>query len=138
MNTNTLARKMEISFARTRSKTSQMAEETESVTTEVNMRIIKCLTQFIDEELGDAEKYAKKALELKEDYPELAESMFYLSGEELKHMTLLHNHAEKLISQLKDNPDPRTEGMKIAYELLHEQAIEKEKGVRILQGMFRG
>ena len=102
------------------------------------MRIIKCLTTLINEELDDAEKYAKKALELKEDYPELAEAMFSLSGEELKHMSLLHTHVEKLIALHKDETDPKTEGMRIAHQLLHEQAIEKEKEVRILQGMFRG
>jgi hypothetical protein len=63
--------------------------------------------------------------------------MFSLSGEELKHMALLHNHVEKFIAQHKDDTDPRTEGMKLAHELLHEQAIEKEKSVKILQMMFR-
>lgn len=101
------------------------------------MRIIKKLTELIDEELCDAEKYAKLALENKEDFPELAEVFFGLSGEELKHMNLLHNQVVKLIALYENDPDPRTEGMKLAHKILHERAIEKEKSVRILQSMFR-
>lgn len=102
------------------------------------MRIIKTLACLIDEELGDAEKYAKLALEHKQDYPELAGAFFSLSLEELKHMEILHNHVAKLIDQHKTDTDPRTEGMRIAHQLLHERAIEKEKSVRILLDMYRG
>lgn len=100
------------------------------------MRVIKKLTELIDEELCDAEKYAKLALQYKEEYPDVAEMFNSLSGEELKHMGILHNAVTRLISQVKTN-DTRTEGMKMAHEILHERAIEKEKSVRMLQAMFR-
>ena len=101
------------------------------------MRIIKKLTQLIDEELCDAEKYAKLALENKETYPEEANMFYSLSLEELRHMNVLHDSVTRLIALHKDDPDPRTEGMKLAHEILHEHAIEKEKAVRMLQTMYR-
>lgn len=101
------------------------------------MRIIKKLTELIEEELCDAEKYARLALEKKESYPEIAEIFNSLSAEELKHMNILHGAVAKLISTHSADGDPRTEGMKLAHEILHERAIEKEKEVRILQAMFR-
>ena len=101
------------------------------------MRIVKKLTELINEELCDAEKYAKLALEKKEQYPETAELFYSLSLEELKHMNALHNAVVKLIEPHIGDNDPRTQGMKIAHEILHEQAIEKEKEVKILQDMYR-
>jgi len=50
------------------------------------MKIIKCLTSYIDEEIGDSKKYIEKAIEVKEEYPEVAELFNKLSLEELKHM----------------------------------------------------
>jgi len=50
------------------------------------MKIIECLSEFIHEEIDDAEKYAKKALEVRETYPDVAELMITLSNEEMKHM----------------------------------------------------
>ena len=43
------------------------------------MRIIKDLSKQIKEELHDAEKYAKMALEHKTDHPDLAEAYHHLA-----------------------------------------------------------
>lgn len=50
------------------------------------MKLIKKLTEYIEEELGDSEKYALMAMELKESYREVANLMYMLSLEEMKHM----------------------------------------------------
>ena len=50
------------------------------------MKIIKCLSDFIDEEIHDGEKYIKKALAIREEFPEVAEALNMLSVEEMKHM----------------------------------------------------
>ena len=55
------------------------------------MKIIKCLCDYIEEELQDSEKYIEKALKIKSEYPEVAELLNMLSTEEMKHMNLLHN-----------------------------------------------
>ena len=101
------------------------------------MKEIKKLVGLIDEELHDSEKYAKLALEYKDGNKELASLFYSLSIEEHKHMTMLHNAVTKLIESIPPDADPRTEGMKIAYDLLHEKAIDKEKEVGVLQSLYR-
>jgi len=58
---------------------------------EVNwLKIIKELCEYIHEEIGDACKYIKGALELREEYPEVAMLFNTLSAEEMRHMQMLH------------------------------------------------
>ena len=102
------------------------------------MKSIKLLTDLIDEEICDAEKYAKLALEYKESNADVAQVFFQLAQEELKHMATLHTTDVNIVKVHMNDSDPRTEGMKIAHEILHERAMEKEKGVRILLDMYRG
>lgn len=100
------------------------------------MKIIKCLEKFIDEELHDSEKYIKKALEVKNEYPDVAELLNMLSAEEMKHMNLLHGMIVKLIEfhkKMKGDPPPE---MLAVYNYLHEQSIEKVKDIKILQQMY--
>jgi len=61
------------------------------------LKIIKCLTEFIHEEIHDANKYIEKALEIREEYPEVAELLNVLSSEEMRHMQMLHSQVAKLI-----------------------------------------
>jgi ferritin len=55
------------------------------------MKIIKKLSEYIEEELEDSEKYILKAMEYKEDWPEVAGTLYMLSLEEMKHMQLIHD-----------------------------------------------
>ena len=101
------------------------------------MKIIKDLAAYIDEELGDAQKYVKKALELKTCKPQLAELFFQLSQEEMGHMSRLHGEVEKIIADYKREHEEIPEGMQLAYDILHERAMEWAKEIKILQGMYR-
>ena len=101
------------------------------------MQIIKDLASYIDEEIGDAQKYVKKALCVKEDMPQLAQVFYQLSIEEMDHMTRLHNEVVRIIKKYKDEDEEIPEGMELAYKLLHERAIDWAKEVKIMQGMYR-
>lgn len=101
------------------------------------MRIIKKLSCLIDEEIGDARKYAKLALEWKDEDAGLAQMFNLLSQDEMKHMGMLHDAVTKIIAQVQDDDDPRVEGMKIAYEVLHDKAIDDAAEVKVMQQMFR-
>jgi len=101
------------------------------------MQIIKKLSKMIEEELNDAEKYARCALNHKEDRPMLAETFYSLSLEELKHMNQLHNSVVKIIEEIRQSGVQVPEGMMELYNYLHEEQIEHEKEVRMLQTMFR-
>lgn len=103
---------------------------------EVIMKIIKSLNDFIHEEIHDADKYIKKALMIREEYPEIAEVLNMLSSEELKHMQMLHNQVVKLIENYRKTEGEPPEAMLAVYNYLHEKFIEETKEVKLMQQMY--
>ena len=102
------------------------------------MKIIKCLSEYIEDELEGAEEYAKKALKIKEDYPEVADMLWIMSNEEMKHVQNLHGLVAKIIQQYRAAEGEPPEGMMAVYEYLHEKHIETAKGIKVLQEMYKG
>lgn len=96
------------------------------------MKLIKCLEEFIEDEIHGAKEYAKKALELKEDYPEIADGLWMMSNEEMKHMQSLHSMAAKLIQDYRAEHGEPPADMLAVYNYLHEKHIEKAKDVKVL------
>ena len=101
------------------------------------MQLIKKLSKMIDEEINDAEKYARCALNNRDDHPIVAEMFYSLSLDEMKHMSQLHNSVVKLIEEAKSSGKVVPAGMMEMYEFIHEQQIEHAAEVRMLQTMFR-
>lgn len=102
------------------------------------MKIIKCLSEYIEEELDGAEEYAKKALKLKEEYPEVSDMLWIMSNEEMKHVQNLHAAVAKIIQQYRATDGEPPEGMMAVYNYLHEKYIDKAKEVKVLQEMYKG
>ena len=100
------------------------------------MKIIKDTCDYIDEELHDAEKYIKRAIEVKQDYPELAELFNMLSSEEMKHMQMLHNQVVKLIDNYRKTEGEPPASMLAVYDYLHQKFIDHAKEIKILQQMY--
>ena len=101
------------------------------------MQIIKKLSGMIGEEINDAEKYARCALNHKDDNPSLAELFYSLSLDEMKHMESLHKMVVRLIEEKRQSGVEIPIGMMEMHDYLHEQHIEHAKEVRMLQTMFR-
>lgn len=100
------------------------------------MKIIKCLTELIGEELADARKYAELALTYATDQPDAAKLFRELSDEEMRHMERLHKAAEKTVEEhRRTKGDPPAE-MLAVYNYLHQRHITATKEVKIMQGMF--
>lgn len=102
------------------------------------MKIIQDLSDMIEEEIGDAEKYARKALGCKESYPALAETFYKLSNEELGHMNVLHSQIVSIIEDYrKKNGDP-PEKMLFLYEVLHKKYIDHAAMVKGMLSLYKG
>ena len=72
------------------------------------MKIIKCLSGKIEEELHDAQAYIDLAMRWKQDDPPTAELFYELSNEEMNHMERLHKRVAELITEYRNsNGDPR-------------------------------
>ncbi len=101
------------------------------------MKIIKKLVKMIDEELGDARKYAECALQEKESNPTLANLFYTLSLEEMKHMNMLHAEVVKVIDGYRREKGEPPPAMLAVWEYKHEEHIEAAEEVLVLQGMFK-
>ena len=102
------------------------------------MKLIQELSEMVDDEIADAHKYAKCALEQKDQNPALARVFNDLSAAETQHMTILHTEVTKLIEKYRQEKGEPPEGMKAVYDYLHRKQIDAAAEVKTLQGMYRG
>lgn len=101
------------------------------------MEIIKKLSEMISEEIADADKYANCALKHKTDNPQLADTFYRLSTEEMQHMAMLHDQVTRIINEYRSQHGEPPAPMMAVYEYLHEQQIEKASAVKAKQSMYK-
>ena len=101
------------------------------------MKIIKCLSELIEEELHDADKYIDLAMRWKPDEPDTADLFAELSEEEMGHVDKLHEEVKELIEEYrKEHGEPPKE-MMVLYDYLHEKHIGTAMQIKIKQSMFK-
>lgn len=101
------------------------------------MRIIAKLSDMIEEELSDAEKYIRCAIDMKDEYPELAATFHKLSVEEMGHVDMLHKQVVVLIDAYRKehgNPPDKMQGI---YDYLHKKHIDKANEIKVMQSLFK-
>lgn len=96
------------------------------------VKLFKEIANYAMEELGDAEKYIKKAIALKAEKPDLAQLFHKLSSEELGHYQLEMAEMKRMA-----NPVNGREDLRIACEFLCEHAMDWEKSIKVMHEMFR-
>ena len=101
------------------------------------MKLIKKMCEMIDDEIEGAECYAKKAIEYKEDKPELARVFYTLSNDKMSIMATLHDAITDIIKEYRAEHGEPPEAMKAVYDYLHEKQIDKAKVVKGLQAMYK-
>ena len=102
------------------------------------MKIIKTLSEKIEDELQDAQDYIDLAMRWKSEEPETADLFYELSVEEMGHMEKLHKEVTELIEEYrKEHGEPPKEMMTL-YDYLHEKHMALATRIRITQGMYKG
>lgn len=101
------------------------------------MKIIKILSEKIEEEVCDAKSYAKMSIEYKDTYPELSRTLYNLSTQEMEHMNLLHNEVTEIIKKYRETEGDPPADMMAVYDYLHNKQIEKALEVKTLQAMYK-
>ena len=100
------------------------------------MEIIRRISEKIDEELHDAEKYIKCAYKAEEEYPQLADTYYQLSLEEMKHVTMLHDAVVRIINDYKREHEV-PESMQILYDYMHDRQIKWASKIKAKQEQYK-
>ena len=101
------------------------------------MKIIRCLSEKIQEELEDADAYIDLATAWKDEDEEAAELFYELSTEELGHVDKLHAQVTAEIEEYRRTEGDPPEGMKELYDWMHKKNMEEAMRIRVKQGMFK-
>lgn len=101
------------------------------------MRIIKYLSDKIEDEIEDATCYAKEAIAEKALYPWIAETLYNISLEESHHRQMLHEVVARLIAEYREKTGEPPADMLAKYEYLHKKYIEAAKEAKLYQEMYQ-
>ena len=101
------------------------------------MKVIRLLSDHIEDELEDAETYAKLAIEYKDTDPEMAALFFKLSNDEMTHKELLHKNVVAHIMDYRREHGEPPAAMQAVYDHLHKRFIDKAEKIANLQMMYK-
>lgn len=101
------------------------------------MKLIKELEEMIEDEVHDVKKYAKMAVELKADHPQLAQVLYTISTQEEGHQQMLHGEVVRIIEQYRREHGEPPAAMMAVYEYVHKKHIDKLAEAKRYQEMYR-
>ena len=101
------------------------------------MQVIKQLSEYIEDELHDAEKYLNAAFEYKDKRPNLAQVFYALAEGEMEHMTNLHKSVVEIIENYRKEKGEPPAAMQAVYDYLHQKHIDKAAKIKTMQAMFK-
>lgn len=101
------------------------------------MKLIRDIEDLIEDEVHDVKKYAKMAVELKADHPQLAQVLYTISAQEEGHQQMLHGEVVRIIEQYRREHGEPPAAMMAVYEYVHKKHIDKLAEAKRYQDMYR-
>ena len=101
------------------------------------MEIIKELSCLIDEEIDGACNYAKLALKFKEEKPQLAQTFYSLTVDEMKHIDILHDEVGRVISDYRSAGHEVPVEMQAVYDYVHDKEIERVHHIKMYLEQYK-
>ena len=101
------------------------------------MKLIKKLEDQINEELHDAKKYIKCAMNHRDEHRDLADMYYQLSQDEMAHADKLHKMVVSEIETYRRKEGEPPAEMLAVYNYLHEKEIEKAKDIKKMWEMYK-
>lgn len=102
------------------------------------MKLIQDLSYMIEDEIEGACDYAKWSLKLKDDKPQLAQTFYSLTVDELKHIDILHNEVVRIINDYRNAGNEVPPDMQAIYDYLHEKQIKKVHSIKLYLEEYKG
>lgn len=101
------------------------------------MVIIQNISHDIKEKIHDADKDIRKAIDLKYEYPSLANDYYEFSVERMQEAMDLHSEVVKIIDEYrKENGEPPAT-MSALWDFSHKIIMEEANDVKILQEHYK-
>ena len=100
------------------------------------MLLIEKISNMIEDEMDDAERYIQCAMKWKEERPALAQTFARISNEEMGHMNLLHDQVTAIIMEYRKEHGEPPEKMQGIYDYLHRKHIDRANEIKVQQALF--
>lgn len=100
------------------------------------MKIIKCLSEQIEETLDSAEDNIKEAISYKDEYPVASKAFYNQSVLLMDSIKGQHDAVVSLIETYKKEKGEPPAPMMAIYNYMHERHINKAAAIKALQDMY--
>lgn len=101
------------------------------------MKIIEDMSNMIEDEIDGMKCYARFAIQIRDDYPEIAERMYKRSLEEKSHADGLHKDVVKIIEKYREEHGDPPADMMAVYNYLHKQHIDRYSEAVAYQNQYK-
>lgn len=102
------------------------------------MKLIQKLSENIEEEIDSVKDYAKLAIEVREEFPVVADILYSISRQEADHVNKLHESVVKIIQDYRQKNGEPPADMMAVYEYLHKQHIDAFADAKKYQDIYQG
>lgn len=95
------------------------------------------LSEMIEDTIENAEDYIESAIEIKDEFPDVAKTLASISENEMTNMSSLHSIVTKTISDYRKEHGEPPAPMMAVYDYLHKRHIDNAARVKAMQQMYK-